>query len=595
VLRKILIGGLLALTVAAPAAAQRTTLMPGVTYDRTVEFTPHGPVAMHVVIGPRPTGLYALRPVLSNEAILGVEKVTAMQRRLAATGTMVGINGDFYAPDTGRPSGVLMRDGIVDSPPLGDRSSVGLSPEGALDIRRVEFFGTWRGLGQRRTLTDMNQAPRQNGISLFTPSYGPTTPPSAGVSEMVIQPFPPATPNTDLTGPVVAFSGVGGTPIPRDGAVLVARGTAAERLVAEAPIGSSVTLRVILRPDWAGIPNAVGGGPVIVRDGSPVFRANEAFLTYQLSPRHPRTAVGQLADGRVLMVVVDGRRPGYSVGMTNFELAQALVRLGAVTASGFDAGGSSTLAFNGSLLSRPSDPGGERPASTALQLVYYGVYVPTPEPLISPNGDGVAERQRALSYKVVRQSNVTATLVGPGEVTAFTETLDQVPGTYPVAFPPVPLDPTLPPAPPAEGRWRLDVSATDDLGQTSTTSQSFTVNSTLGFTKLSRRSLVVRVRGTQIIQAGVTLARPARVFATVETASGVRVAAIALRNLGPGRFIARWKGTTAGGRSFAYRGLYKIRFRATNELGPVELTTQAFRVIRAAPIPKKKKPVASPG
>jgi hypothetical protein len=595
VLRKILIGGLLALTVAAPAAAQRTTLMPGVTYDRTVEFTPHGPVAMHVVIGPRPTGLYALRPVLSNEAILGVEKVTAMQRRLAATGTMVGINGDFYAPDTGRPSGVLMRDGIVDSPPLGDRSSVGLSPEGALDIRRVEFFGTWRGLGQRRTLTDMNQAPRQNGISLFTPSYGPTTPPSVGVSEMVIQPFPPATPNTDLTGPVVAFSGVGGTPIPRDGAVLVARGTAAERLVAEAPIGSSVTLRVILRPDWAGIPNAVGGGPVIVRDGSPVFRANEAFLTYQLSPRHPRTAVGQLADGRVLMVVVDGRRPGYSVGMTNFELAQALVRLGAVTASGFDAGGSSTLAFNGSLLSRPSDPGGERPASTALQLVYYGVYVPTPEPLISPNGDGVAERQRALSYKVVRQSNVTATLVGPGEVTAFTETLDQVPGTYPVAFPPVPLDPTLPPAPPAEGRWRLDVSATDDLGQTSTTSQSFTVNSTLGFTKLSRRSLVVRVRGTQIIQAGVTLARPARVFATVETASGVRVAAIALRNLGPGRFIARWKGTTAGGRSFAYGGLYKIRFRATNELGAAELTTQAFRVIRAAPIPAKKKPVASPG
>ena len=80
---------------------------------------------------------------------------------------------------------------------------------------------------------------------------------------------------------------------------------------------------------------------------------------------------------------------------------------------------------------------------------------------------------------------MTATLVGPGEVPAFTETLDQQPGTYPVAFPPAPLDPMLPPAPPAEGRWRLDVTATDDLGQTSTTSQSFTVNSTLGFPKLS--------------------------------------------------------------------------------------------------------------
>ena len=150
--------------------------------------------------------------------------------------------------------------------------------------------------------------------------------------------------------------------------------------------------------------------------------------------------------------------------------------------------------------------------------------------------------------------------------------------------------------PPAEGRWRLDVSATDDLGQTSTTSQSFTVNSTLGFAKLSRRSLVVRVRGKQTIQAGVTLTRPARVFATVETVSGVRVASIALRRLQAGRFIARWKGTTLGGRSFVYGGLYKIRFRATNELGVVELTTQAFRVIRAAPLPPKKpKPPASSG
>jgi hypothetical protein len=596
VLRQFLIGGLLALVFAAPAAAQKTTLMPGVTYDRSVQFTPHGPVAMHVVIGPRPTGLYALRPVLSNESILGVERVTAMQKRLSATATMVGINGDFYAPDTGRPSGVVMRDGVVDSPPLGDRSSVGVSPEGSIDIRRVEFFGTWRGLGQRRTLTDMNQAPKQNGISLFTPSYGATTPAQAGVSEIVLQPFAPATPNTDLTGTVVQFSGVGGTPIPRDGAVLVARGTAAQRLLEEAPIGSSVTIRIILRPEWSEIADAVGGGPVIVRNGAPVFRANEAFFSYQLAPRHPRTAVGQLADGRILMVVVDGRRPGYSVGVTNFELAQALVRLGAVTASGFDAGGSSTLAFNGSLLNRPSDPGGERPASDSLQLMYYGVYAPTPDPFISPNGDGVAERQRALSYKVVRPSNVTATLVGPGDVTASTETVDRAPGTYPVAFPPAPLDPTLPPVPPAEGRWRLDVSATDDLGQTSTTSQSFTVNSTLGFAKLSRRSLVVRVRGKQTIQAGVTLTRPARVLATAETASGVRVASIALRRLEAGRFIARWKGTTLGGRSFVYGGLYKIRFRATNELGVVELTTQAFRVIRAAPVPlKKPKPPASSG
>jgi hypothetical protein len=488
----------------------------------------------------------------------------------------------------------LIRDGIVDSPPYGDRSSVGITPEGAIDVRRVEFFGTWRGLGQRRAVNDLNQYPlTTNGVSLFTPSYGPATPAgAAGTTQAVIDPLPPATANTDLFGPVTQVTGSGATPIPPGGAVLVARGTAAQRLTEEAPVGTTIAIRVILRPEWTGIMNAVGGGPVLVRNGGPVFRANEAFSSNQLSPRNPRTAIGQLADGRIRLVVVDGRRAGYSVGMTNFELAQTLVRLGAVTGSAFDAGGSSTLAFNGELLNRPSDPGGERPTSTSLQLAYYGVYAPSPQPVISPNGDGVDEVQRALTYKVVRPSDVTAALTAPDGSVPFTETLRREPGTYPVAFPPASLDPALPPAAPAEGRWRLDVTATDDLARISTTTQAFTVNSTLGFTKLSRRTIVARVRGRQTIQAGVTLARAARILATVETASGgVKVATIAVRRAPAGRFRVSWNGTTRGGRVFVYGGLYLIRFRATNELGSVELTTTPFRVIRAAPLPKKKPPV----
>jgi exopolysaccharide biosynthesis protein len=76
------------------------------------------------------------------------------------------------------------------------------------------------------------------------------------------------------------------------------------------------------------------------------------------------------------MLVVDGRRPGYSAGMTNFELAQTMARLGVVTASALDAGGSSTMAFDGKLLSRPSDRGGERLVSEALLVMYYGVHAP---------------------------------------------------------------------------------------------------------------------------------------------------------------------------------------------------------------------------
>ena len=197
----LIIAGLLALVWALPAGAQTRTLMPGVTYERAVQFTSHGPVALHVVVGPRPTGLYALRPVLSNETIAGTERVTAMQKRLSAGATMVGVNGDFFNLGTGRPSGVLLRDGIVDSPPYGDRSSVGLAADGTLDVRRIEFFGTWRGLGQRRAINDLNQLPGPNGVSLFTPSYGPAIPAQAGAVAAVIAPLPPATPNTDLAGP----------------------------------------------------------------------------------------------------------------------------------------------------------------------------------------------------------------------------------------------------------------------------------------------------------------------------------------------------------------------------------------------------------
>jgi hypothetical protein len=183
---------------------------------------------------------------------------------------------------------------------------------------------------------------------------------------------------------------------------------------------------------------------------------------------------------------------------------------------------------------------------------------------------------------------VTATLVAPGGAVAFTQTLLQQPGTYPVAFPPASADPTVEPPPPVEGRWRLEVTATDDLGRTSTTTQVFTVNNTLGFARLSRRSLVVRVLGKQTISAGVTLTRAARVTATVETTSGVQVATIAVRRLPAGRFAASWRGTTRGGKFLVYGGMYVVRFRATNELGAVDVVTPAFRVIRAAPLPKAK-------
>ena len=152
------------------------------------------------------------------------------------------------------------------------------------------------------------------------------------------------------------------------------------------------------------------------------------FTSSQLSLRDPRTAIGQRADGRIIFVAVDGRQPGYSTGVTNFEMAQTMVRLGAVTASALDSGGSTTMAFDGKVLNRPSDPGGERAVADGLFVFYYGVHAPAPpQKVVSPNGDGVAEAQ-PLSYKIVRPSTVTASLIGPDRVPRQTETGAQEPG-----------------------------------------------------------------------------------------------------------------------------------------------------------------------
>ena len=60
------------------------------------------------------------------------------------------------------------------------------------------------------------------------------------------------------------------------------------------------------------------------------------------------------------------------------------------------------MAFDGTLLNRPSDPSGERSVAESLNLFYYGVVrAPScPCDVVSPNGDGVDDRQ-TLAYKLV--------------------------------------------------------------------------------------------------------------------------------------------------------------------------------------------------
>lgn len=127
--------------------------------------------------------------------------------------------------------------------------------------------------------------------------------------------------------------------------------------------------------DWPDAPHAVGGWPRLATGGLPRVEPEGASPFFQA--RHPRTAVGTLPDGGLVLVVVDGRTTA-STGATLPELAEIVVGLGAVDAVNLDGGGSSTLwvqdCWPGGVANLPSDDlrpdrHGARPVSDGLYLL----------------------------------------------------------------------------------------------------------------------------------------------------------------------------------------------------------------------------------
>src|SRR5438876_2594963 len=430
--RKLLAVAFLALVPAPLASSRPAYIMPGVTYEHRVL---KGPVQAYVVTAPKPGGLYSLTPLLSNDAITGRETVSAMERRVSAQLTTIGVNGDFFNWLGGWPSGLLMRGGTVEHQPADNRSTLGIDSTGTLHVDRVPFNASWWGFSTiRYPLGQLNEPPHANSASLFTPVWGDATPPVSGIAA-VLQPFPPTKPFGDLVGQVTALANNSSVPIPRDGAVLVARGTAADAVRADALVGGQVTLRIGLRKDWSAVTDAVGGGPALVRGGKAIRPqdAGESLTDVQLYGPDPRTAIGQRADGGIVVIAADGRERGWSIGIRNWDLALMLIRYGCVTGFALDSGGSTTVAFDGRVLNRPSDPSGERPVGEALVVGYTGVYAPSPAPTLSPNGDRFGDRE-ALSYKLVRPATVSAQLIAPDGTARELDAGARQPGVYRVTW-----------------------------------------------------------------------------------------------------------------------------------------------------------------
>ena len=118
------------------------------------------------------------------------------------------------------------------------------------------------------------------------------------------------------------------------------------------------------------IQEAVGGSVYLVKDGKSVVTSAADYY----NSRHSRTCVGITAEGKVVLMVLDGRQEPFSAGGSAEELAQIMLDAGCVTAINLDGGGSTTFVAKqeGSntltVVNRPSD-GYERSVSSSLMVV----------------------------------------------------------------------------------------------------------------------------------------------------------------------------------------------------------------------------------
>jgi hypothetical protein len=156
------------------------------------------------------------------------------------------------------------------------------------------------------------------------------------------------------------------SPLATEGGIVIAAAPATDEATQLLTLTPGTTMRLHWTLGWPNVFDAVGGDPILLRNGKPTPIC--AFCA-----RQPRTAVGVTADGEILLVVIDGRQPRWSRGATLGQLRSIMRDLGAVDALNLDGGGSSEMVVKGKVVNRPSD-GHERRITNAVLIL------PGPDP-----------------------------------------------------------------------------------------------------------------------------------------------------------------------------------------------------------------------
>ena len=405
-------------------------LTPGVDYRKIVRRD--GPVVAHVVSLERDAGL-ALRAVLSNDRVAGPgpaqERASAMCARVRC---VAAVNGDFAFP-VGEPVGGLVTGGQMLRSPVPTQHQLSVTTGGELAAGTLVWSAQLVPSDLRPILVlGLNAVRPADGVVLYTPSFGLTTATNDFGSELVLRVVEPASPprlgQTALVELVSFQEGRGNSPIPVDGLVMSGHGAGAAALADlwTRQKSGAVSRRGLLRVETSPtVTESVGGTPILVHEGRRwVADDGSSFV----AGRHPRTIEGW-NETEILLVTVDGRQPGYSVGLSLPDAADLLRALGATEALNLDGGGSTTLAVGATVVNRPSDrmvkrggaqvivhelrPGDvlvgavERPVASGLAIVATG-------PVSLPPTDPFAGGAPVLLPDVVPLANDTDPASVPG-------------------------------------------------------------------------------------------------------------------------------------------------------------------------------------
>jgi exopolysaccharide biosynthesis protein len=340
-----------------------------------------------------------ISPTLSNNHIRGKETVTSMTKRNNA---IAGINGGYFVmgPKDGTEgdlAGISMVDGKLTSEAVNGRTSLIIDEKNQASISSLNTkISIHSSDGGKREIDGLNRVPGLirgcGGVGdqeTNQPKHDFTCTDSSELIQYTSL-FGTETPSGDGTEAVINSQGMvteiketrGGT-IP-DGSTVLAGTTDAARWIQDhLQKGEKVNISNKMFAEKHSISaekgmGIINGGPQLLKNGKINIPATaEGFhqtdnpeFFYQFGQRrHPRTVAGIKADGSLLLVTIDGRKPGYSVGANFKESAQLLKSLGAVDALNLDGGGSTTMTIKEKMVTTPSDATGERPVGDGILLL----------------------------------------------------------------------------------------------------------------------------------------------------------------------------------------------------------------------------------